>query len=133
VPYADFTGNGESEADVLAALADMYPVMPPNRRFHYSNLGVGLLGRALGHAANESLYEDLLAEKVTQPLGMANATFDTASAMAADLVAVGSGGDGGELNLTATCEPDAPFFAAREPFLGARRPPPELLPRRASR
>ena len=46
IPAADFTSADDPEADVLAALSTTYPVLPPNRRFHYSNLGVGLLGRA---------------------------------------------------------------------------------------
>ena len=33
---------------LLALLKEELLVMPSHRRFHYSNLGMGLLGRALG-------------------------------------------------------------------------------------
>ena len=64
--------------------------------------------QALGHAANET-FEALLADKVLRPLNMANATFDTVEAIAADRVAVGTGSDGTPLNLTRTCAPQPPL------------------------
>lgn len=50
-PYpCSLGGQHCTEADVLALLKDIYPVLAPYRRFHYSNLGIALLGRALAHA-----------------------------------------------------------------------------------
>lgn len=115
-----------TEDDVLRLLHAALPVLPPYRRFHYSNLGIALLGRALAHAATVSnkpawplhspspsdahqphltTFEALLEREVLAPLQMANATFDTAVALAHDRVAIGSTVDGRTLNLTATCTP----------------------------
>lgn len=94
------------EAAVLQLLREQLPVAAPYRRFHYSNLGIALLGRALAHAAGGAApFEALLADEVLAPLGMRNATFDTAAALAAGRVARGSSPDGGALNLSATCTP----------------------------
>ena len=106
VPFpCSFDGRACSEEEVLQVLNGTLPVLPPNRRFHYSNLGIALLGRALGHAAGEAEYEQLIAEHITTPLGMANATFDTAQALSRDLVATGVAKDGSRLNFSATCVP----------------------------
>ena len=104
---------------MLELLKEQLPVLPPYRRFHYSNLGTALLGRALAHGhamkaaakrggrggTGQKSYEALLVEEVLAPLGMTNATFDTAGAIAADRVAVGTQTDGGAVNLSATCTP----------------------------
>jgi D-alanyl-D-alanine-carboxypeptidase/D-alanyl-D-alanine-endopeptidase len=68
-----------TDADVLSAMAERYLVVPPSTKFHYSNLGFALLGRALAHAANahystNSSYEEWMQELILQPLGM-NSTF----------------------------------------------------------
>ena len=102
-----------NEEAVLALLNETLPVMPPYRRFHYSNLGIALLGRALAHAAGKVAgggglpYEALLAKRILAPLGMANATFDTAAAVAADHVAAGYHDPEGTqpVNLSQTCTP----------------------------
>ena len=50
-------------------------------------------------------YEALLTSEILRPLLMTNATFDTAAAIAADHIAVGTDTAGGALNLSATCIP----------------------------
>jgi len=99
-----------AESDVLENLRSVMPVSPPNRRFHYSNLGIALLGRALAHAAAATSatppsFEALLAEKVLAPLGMVNATFDTAKVLAANQRAVGTTSSGEFVNVSNTCQP----------------------------
>ena len=72
-------------------MKEQVPVLAPYRRFHYSNLGIAVAGRALAHAAGKTTtsYEALLGTEVLAPLGMVNATFDTSEALAADRIAVG--------------------------------------------
>ena len=70
--------SGCNETEVLKHLSQKFLVSPPNTVFHYSNLGFGLLGRALGHAefGEDPLgYEKAVAKYIFAPLGMANATF----------------------------------------------------------
>ena len=75
---------------MLKVLKGTLPVLPPNRRFHYSNLGIAVLGRALAHAEGNGSYEELVAQYITQPLGMVNATFNTSVVLEQDLIATGS-------------------------------------------
>ena len=63
-PFADY-----DEAMLLRFLRDFQPTRARDTRWEYSNLGYGLLGWALGRAA-QSTYPRLLAERVLQPLGM---------------------------------------------------------------
>ena len=58
----------------------------PGSAFQYSNWGFGLLGHALGHCAGMS-YEELLAERVTRPLGMHATTFAPSKALRSRLAA----------------------------------------------
>lgn len=55
------------------------PVMSPtHRRFHYSNLGMAVLGRGLAHTKNTSAnvtYEQMVRHYITNPLHMFHATF----------------------------------------------------------
>lgn len=71
-PYADLTPDG-----LLAALAEARLGRTPGTGgVHYSNLGVGLLGRALAHASGTS-YGALVEERVCRPLGLVDtATHD---------------------------------------------------------
>eukprot|EP01062_Namystynia_karyoxenos_P026168 TRINITY_DN20425_c1_g1_i1.p2 TRINITY_DN20425_c1_g1~~TRINITY_DN20425_c1_g1_i1.p2 ORF type:complete len:526 (+),score=213.34 TRINITY_DN20425_c1_g1_i1:84-1580(+) len=72
--YAD----GCSESRIVALLAQQSQVAPAGRRFHYSNLGIALLGRALQRAADPSggtTYEQLVERHILRPLGMPHATF----------------------------------------------------------
>lgn len=96
-PCAAFEGQTCSSAQVFEALSTKYKVSPPYHRFHYSNLGMAVLGRALGSAlsgVNDTLaYEKAIRDRLLLPLGMLNATFaynETTKARAA----VGSTVDG---------------------------------------
>jgi len=72
-----------SEAEVLAALSEMYAIMPPDSVPHYSNLGFSLLGRGLEHAYAAATgagkagpsYEKLVEQRVWQPIGMSSSSF----------------------------------------------------------
>ncbi len=75
-PYAQF-----DEARLRQTLSDMKLPRPIGSRFVYSNLGVGLLGHALAHAAKAKSYEDLLVQRLAKPLGLA----DTRMQLAAEL------------------------------------------------
>lgn len=69
-PYADYT-----EEHLLRATARARPA--PGRRVRYSNFGVGLLGYLLTRAAGQSHpegYPALLAERISNPLGLARTT-----------------------------------------------------------
>jgi serine-type D-Ala-D-Ala carboxypeptidase/endopeptidase len=63
-PYASFTVE-----DLHAAISVTRPRRPPGRKVRYSNYGAGLLGHVLALRAGTS-YEQLVAERITQPLGM---------------------------------------------------------------
>jgi CubicO group peptidase (beta-lactamase class C family) len=70
-PYTTF-----SRADLLAWMRDWPSKDPgPKPRHRYSNLGYGLLGEALALNAGQPFVE-LLADKVTGPLGMIDTTSD---------------------------------------------------------
>ncbi len=63
-PYADYT------VDDLDAFLSAYTLpREPGASFEYSNLAVGLLGRALAHRASSTL-EALLRDRIFVPLGM---------------------------------------------------------------
>ncbi len=55
--------------DLNAFLSNYSPDRPPGARYEYSNLGVSLLGRLLATKAGRQ-YEDLLEQRVLNPLGM---------------------------------------------------------------
>ncbi len=57
------------EARYRELLRQTSPRRPRGRGFRYSSLGFGLLGDALAHAAGRP-YEELLRERVLEPLGM---------------------------------------------------------------
>ena len=75
--------------------------------FEYSNLGVGLLGIALGRAANTSI-KDLIRERILEPLGMRMTGYEREGEMAAWL-AKGRGQGRRE----------APYWDASEGIAGA--------------
>jgi len=86
-PYADITA-----ADVYDFLNHCKLTNDVGSKFAYSNLGGGLLGQVLAVKANKS-YEDLIAERITRPLGMK----DTGITLTADQkgrLASGYEGDG---------------------------------------
>lgn len=57
------------ESDLYLFLAKCKLQSEPGAEFHYSNTGMALLGLALAHRAKLT-YEQLLAERITTPLGM---------------------------------------------------------------
>lgn len=63
-PYA-----GYGEADLHADLQAVRLTRPPGSAFEYSNLGYGLLGAAISNRLGRS-YEELLARRILDPLGM---------------------------------------------------------------
>jgi CubicO group peptidase (beta-lactamase class C family) len=63
-PFADYTAER-----MLAFLKGAALAREPGAKYDYSNLGAGLLGWALARKAGRS-YEQLLAERITAPLGM---------------------------------------------------------------
>ncbi len=87
-PYADYG------APALDAFLGGY-VLPvdPGAVYQYSNVGMGLLGRALGLRAGSS-YADLVRARVTEPLGLA----DTTIALAPDQASRFAQGHDGDLN-----------------------------------
>lgn len=68
-PYADFTVEKLYEFLSTAELRDM-----PGQRYRYSNLGMGLLGHALGRAAGRP-FDDLLRERILEPLGLRTTSY----------------------------------------------------------
>ncbi len=73
-PYAQF-----DKARLQQTLSDMKLSRPIGSRFVYSNLGVGLLGHALAHAAKAKSYEDLLVQRLAKPLGLADTRMQLAA------------------------------------------------------
>jgi serine-type D-Ala-D-Ala carboxypeptidase/endopeptidase len=63
-PYASFTVD-----DLQAAIPVTKQRREPGRRIRYSNYGAGLLGHVLSLRAGKP-YEQLVAERITTPLGM---------------------------------------------------------------
>lgn len=57
--------------DLLAGLVRAERVLPPARRFHYSNLGTALLGQAVGRIRGGT-WAEVLADRVLGPLGLAD-------------------------------------------------------------
>ncbi|MDQ5822005.1 MAG: beta-lactamase family protein [Actinomycetota bacterium] len=55
--------------EFLASAAEAEQVLPPGSYFHYSNLAFALLGEVVARVSGQS-WEQYLAERVLQPLGM---------------------------------------------------------------
>ena len=70
-PWWERSTGGDVDA-LLADLADKL-AGPPFQRFHYSNLGYGLLGAVLQRVTGES-WADLAGKRVLDPLGMKRTT-----------------------------------------------------------
>jgi CubicO group peptidase (beta-lactamase class C family) len=70
-PYGDVWDTLETPnlPRLLAELDRAEQVLPPARRFHYSNLGFALLGHLAG-AAYRTTWEEALADRVLGPLGL---------------------------------------------------------------
>jgi CubicO group peptidase (beta-lactamase class C family) len=74
-PHGDVwdTLDAPDLSGLLAGLARAERVLPPARRFHYSNLGFALLGHLAAKAYRTS-WAEALAEKILNPLGLAATT-----------------------------------------------------------
>ncbi|PWU55272.1 penicillin-binding protein [Micromonospora sp. S4605] len=74
-PYGDVWDTLRApDADALLAdLARAERVLPPGRRYHYSNLGMALLGRMVGELRGGT-WAELLTERVLTPLGLTHTT-----------------------------------------------------------
>jgi CubicO group peptidase (beta-lactamase class C family) len=59
--------------DLLSNLAAAELVLPPNRRWHYSNLAYAVLGELVARLVGGT-WEDVLAERILGPLGLARTT-----------------------------------------------------------
>jgi D-alanyl-D-alanine-carboxypeptidase/D-alanyl-D-alanine-endopeptidase len=78
-PYADYT-----VPDMYAALATTHPKYYPGSHYEYTNLGFGLLGHALALRAGGS-YEQLVTERICQPLGLNDTSITLTPSMQARL------------------------------------------------
>jgi CubicO group peptidase (beta-lactamase class C family) len=78
-PYAAL-----SVEELYAGLAQTRLRRRPGERVKYSNLGAGLLGQALAHAAGQP-YEQLVRERICRPLGMPDTVVTLNSEQAARL------------------------------------------------
>jgi CubicO group peptidase (beta-lactamase class C family) len=76
--------DNPDEATVVRALAKITLDRAPGLESVYSNLGFGLLGIVLSHAAKQTLH-DLVAARIFKPLGMTSSGYDLASAPAGHL------------------------------------------------
>jgi CubicO group peptidase (beta-lactamase class C family) len=74
-PYGDAwdTLDPPDTARLLAELARAERVLPPGRRYHYSNLGLSLLGELVGRVRGSS-WQAVLRERVLDPLGLTGTT-----------------------------------------------------------
>ena len=76
-PYADY-----SVAQLYEFLSGYALERDPGEKYEYSNLGVGLLGHVLSLRAGKS-YEQLLRERILDPLGMADTRIELTPSMKA--------------------------------------------------
>lgn len=70
-PHGDVwdTLRAPGVAELLADLARVERVLPTGRRFHYSNLGLALLGELVGRLRGGT-WAEVLADRVLAPLGL---------------------------------------------------------------
>ncbi|MFF5176067.1 serine hydrolase domain-containing protein [Micromonospora sp. NPDC000089] len=76
-PYGDVwdTLRAPGVEELVADLARVERVLPTGRRYHYSNLGMALLGRLVGELRGGS-WAEVLAARVLDPLGLAATSVD---------------------------------------------------------
>ena len=86
-PYADYTAE-----QLLAFLSTYELTRDIGTTYEYSNLGMGLLGIALAHRAGMS-YEELVTQRILQPLGMTDTRIVLTPAMR-ERLALGHGAGG---------------------------------------
>ena len=79
--------NDPSEAALVKSLVGLHLEAAPGERFSYSNLGFGLLGLVVAHAAKVP-YQEVIASRIFTPLGMTASTFDPAHVPAGRLAPV---------------------------------------------
>lgn len=79
-PLADYT-----EGKLYEFLSSYVPKYEPGTRYEYANLGFGLLGVALARRAGKS-YEELLVERVCNPLGLSDTRITLSDDMRRHLV-----------------------------------------------
>jgi D-alanyl-D-alanine-carboxypeptidase/D-alanyl-D-alanine-endopeptidase len=65
-PWAGYT-----ESELYEFLSSYVPKYAPGTHYEYANFGFGLLGIALAHRAGKT-YEDLVVEKICNPLGLSH-------------------------------------------------------------
>ena len=83
---------GYTVEQLWQALATFQLPRDPGTQFEYSNWGFGLLGHALAHCAGaEQSYAELLAQRVTGPLGMRDTMFVPSSSLRSRLAAAYDG------------------------------------------
>ncbi|SCG80503.1 CubicO group peptidase, beta-lactamase class C family [Micromonospora rifamycinica] len=76
-PYGDVwdTLRAPQLDELVADLSRVERVLPAGRRYHYSNLGMALLGRLVG-VLRGGTWAEVLAERVLTPLGLADTSVD---------------------------------------------------------
>jgi CubicO group peptidase (beta-lactamase class C family) len=74
-PYGDVwdTLRPPGVQQLLDELAGAERVLPPGRRYHYSNLALSLLGHLVGRLLGGS-WEEVVADRVLRPLGLSSTT-----------------------------------------------------------
>ena len=76
-PYGDVWDTMQAP-DVEQLIADLLraeQVLPPARRYHYSNLGLSLLGHLVGRLRG-GVWADVLADRILGPLGLDDVKID---------------------------------------------------------
>ncbi|BCJ60802.1 serine hydrolase domain-containing protein [Micromonospora endophytica] len=76
-PYGDVwdTLRAPDTDRLIAELVQAERVLPPGRRFHYSNLGMALLGRLVGRLRGGT-WAEVLTDRVLTPLGLTATTVE---------------------------------------------------------
>ncbi|MEV5448306.1 serine hydrolase domain-containing protein, partial [Streptomyces sp. NPDC052644] len=76
-PYGDVwdTLRAPQVDELVADLVRAERVLPTGRRYHYSNLGMALLGRLVG-ALRGGTWAEVLADRVLTPLALADTSVD---------------------------------------------------------
>ncbi|MEI9968287.1 MAG: serine hydrolase [Terracidiphilus sp.] len=80
IRWGDYT-----EAKLYEFLSSYLPQYEPGTHYEYANVGFGLLGIALARRAGKS-YEELLVERVCNPLGLADTRITLTSEMRRHMV-----------------------------------------------
>jgi CubicO group peptidase (beta-lactamase class C family) len=76
-PFGDVwdTLVSPDEEQLLADLVRVERVLPPARRYHYSNLGMSMLGHMVGRLRGGT-WAEVLADRILAPLGLTNVCVD---------------------------------------------------------